>query len=396
MDRSYDATHAQVRTDHDIKAMLRNRLNRSIDRRTVLLSASGGLILAMGGRAMAAPPAIGRDIEMWDGTLVIAGIPTLVTVVVRLGSLGKQVWVWIDNAMKVEKVYKFCDDLLGRWSSNQEAISVLASLVQGDGPHALRGAAEHPYRSPAALARLADFTSASWYPLEVACCGAFSKRFGVADPATVQASGLLDLQPDQNVVLFGSQVSNLVTRLVFGNPFVGDDARFDVPVKAAMLNRRGIIEQGWNARLRWNLHSGGTGTIERTQFGERWVTRDHYIADRETGQSFTPSRGNGAHKLDDYLLVTRLPRRQNTRGPAVISFSGVHGAGTLASILLLGNPPLEDLTKLQELTKGQRYYQALFRVDLREGRVPWSTGLEQVPTRLSLVDATHLVISKAR
>jgi hypothetical protein len=372
-----------------------SRFTSPLTRRTFLVAAANAMtILAMGSFARAENAAIGPDIEVWDAALAGVGVVDLVTLALRLGSAGKVLFEWLEYVVAGKEVYDYGASFVESGNKTREAAELLSELTYSDGPYALRAAAEHPYKSPAAVMGLADFTGRSWYPLEVACCAAYAKRFQPPEGVSLQHSGLLQLMPDENVILFGSQVSNVVTRLIFGNPFMGAE-RFDVPVKCAALHRRGIVEDRWKARVRWNLHSRGSDTIERTQFGDRWVTRDHYIADDHTHQTFTPVSGADGVKINDYLLLTRLPRRRSCRGPTITIFAGVHGAGTLASLKLLGDAPLSELEKVRDAVRGQRFYQALFEAKVGAAKVPWSSTHEQVAQSIRCLDASPIIIERA-
>jgi hypothetical protein len=89
---------------------------------------------------------------------------------------------------------------------------------------------------------------------------------------------------------------------------------------------------------------------------------------------------------DDYLLITALPRYA-TGTQRVFIFGGSHGPGTRGATLLLGSPVAADLSKLLAQTRGEPYFQALFRVLVRTDEQG-----EFSPTRIELVEAEAIEV----
>ena len=108
----------------------------------------------------------------------------------------------------------------------------------------------------------------------------------------------------------------------------------------------------------------------------------HRLADLDNPRIHQPefvSQGDLDYQLDDYLLITVLPRdsRMDRR---MISLAGLHKPGTLAAEQFLSDPnlALTILKKIHEKVEGLPYYQALI-----SAKVDHNSGLPR-PTQLEL------------
>jgi hypothetical protein len=186
-----------------------------------------------------------------------------------------------------------------------------------------------------------------------------------------------EIRSDDSVVLFGSQVSNLKTRMMLGNPWQEEP----------ILYARGE-DNDWNSALWWNLHTPGSARrIKRRQYDTDWIAQNHIIVGSR-GDIYKPKLEAG-RLVDDYLLITVLPRFKSGY-QRVIILGGVHGPGTLAASNVLSQPPMGEIEKLVKKTSKEPYYQALFHVEVAEG-----TSGELSPKTLSLVDARALQVAYA-
>jgi hypothetical protein len=235
--------------------------------------------------------------------------------------------------------------------------------IESVGSAALLPATDHPFKKP---------PEGGYYPIELDNCAAYKQRF--FDHARFRTvSEFPKVQPDDSVVLFGSQVSNLATRLLLGNPFGQERPQLD-------LVREDL---GWKARLHWNLYTPTESeVIERQQFGGPWITHNHVIGDERGDQYRSRVRGKGLD--DDYLLITALPRLATGKQKFIV-FSGCHGPGQKAATSLLSGSFREELLATAKGVDGEPYYQALFNVYLTKD----SEG-EFVPRGVHLVAARPL------
>jgi len=228
---------------------------------------------------------------------------------------------------------------------------------------ALMPAGNHPWKEPPA--------GMPWYPFETASATAYRERF-FRDASIRTVSGNPQVRPKDSIILFGSQVSNLNTRELMGNPWRDDP----------ILSVQG---EGWQADLRWNLHTPPSSPMtERVQFGEVWRTENHMFADRH-GQPISPKAGIGWME-DDFLLVTVLPR-YGSENQRIVVFSGIHAPGSQAAELLFRTPSSSDLRKLLKKVRREPFYQALFRV-----AVSRDASSQFVPTKLELVEGHCLEV----
>lgn len=211
------------------------------------------------------------------------------------------------------------------------------------------------------------------YPIEVDCLTAYTQCLWPA--ITLRpVRGYPQVRPDDTLVLFGSQLSNLAARRHLGNPFDQDVTRYAV---------YGDPNRPLTVPLRWNITSPpGTPMSTRKQYGGAWTAQEHRLVDLLTGSDVVP--GNQANgDTWDYFVVTAVPRFAS--GPQrVIIFGGVHGQGTHGIATWLRTSVLADLAVLATRTKHSPYFQALFEVKLRHDQG------EATPTAVTLVDAVPL------
>jgi hypothetical protein len=208
------------------------------------------------------------------------------------------------------------------------------------------------------------------YDIEVSCANSYMQTMLPAPAKLSNVVGLIEIYPSDNVVAFGSQVSNFVSRSVLGDPFTSKIvSRVPVPMNSGIPNG--------SFRLRWNLCvDSGAESLSRHQYGRDWVYKPNSISDFHLGRPLSqPNLEDG-----DFLLVTVLPRDTTTNARVVI-FGGLHGAGTLATKLLFEKPLHADLLQLQQSIGNASYYQALFDVKCIKGE----------PTGIRLRDAQALV-----
>ncbi|MGO9648245.1 MAG: hypothetical protein ACLPOO_09325 [Terriglobales bacterium] len=239
---------------------------------------------------------------------------------------------------------------------------LLQLLGPGDSPStALIPAGNHTWMKPP--------EGTYWYSLDASCAEAYRERF-LRTSTFRKIQGFPNAGPEDSLGLFGSQTSNLGTRILLGNPF-RDRPSFDV------------ARPGWRTRLHWNLHaSAGLGTTERKQFGVLWREPNYHMVGSD-GKVFEPRAGIDWVE-DDYLLITVLPRY--SKGPQrILVFAGCHGEGTLGAAKLLADPPLRELRKLDKRLHGEPWYQALFHVEVKR-----TADGEFRPHALELVEAAPL------
>lgn len=229
---------------------------------------------------------------------------------------------------------------------------------------ALIPAANHPWQAPP--------RGMPYYPIEKSCCDAFRSRF-LPDVTLRTVTGYPQIRADDSLYLFGSQVSNLLSRSYLGEPWL------DAPVFQ-------VQNTEWQATLRWNLHAlREAAPTHRIQFDTFWQSATNVIADR-LGATHQARAGTGWMD-DDYLLLTVLPRY--ARGTQrVFIFGGSHGPGTRGAAILFSSPVASDLTKLLAQTRGEPFFQALFHV-----RVVQDERGELWPARVELIEAEPVEVS---
>jgi hypothetical protein len=147
---------------------------------------------------------------------------------------------------------------------------------------------------------------------------------------------------------------------------------------------------GFAAELRWAIYTRKDARVmtKRELFeGSPQIRRapDHALSDLDNRRLPQPEfrhQGDIDFQLDDYLLITVLPR-DSRLDRRIISLAGLHKAGTLAAEALLSDGKLAQsiLKKVHTKVEGLPYYQALIHL-----KVDHSTGTP-APTCLELVDA---------
>jgi hypothetical protein len=303
----------------------------------------------------------GELVELADKALHKAGLPR--RAVLKLLYVGASILAVTSSLISH---YEFIRNIVRKASeTDSELLARLFGTIPGHNT-ALAPARHHPFRP------LKE--NEAVYPIEAECCRAYLAQFaGSYEERSV--NGILNIYPKDNVVLFGSQVSNLVTRDILGNPFANE------PLSNVVYQESGKFIG--HIPLRWNMLEDANSPLRvRRQYGKDWHFKDH---------SFYDFRDNSYLKLnnydkEDFLLITSLPR-WTEESLRVLIFSGLHGAGTLSTALLLHDPPLKELRRLATLTGGNSHYQALFRVILNTDPMTSELG----PKSMELLDAQPLV-----
>lgn len=188
--------------------------------------------------------------------------------------------------------------------------------------------------------------------------------------------GFPQLEPDDDVVVIGSQVSNLAARVLLGT------ANQQTPPFS-------VEQETWRTELHWNLCTPADAPLTEVQeFKGKRTSSGHVLCERDGSRSYAARRGPaGMRYLDDYLLVTSLPRGKRGNRRALI-FSGLHGAGTRAVDLILREPPIGLLAEAAHRIAGASDFQMLLHVDT----APDGRG-ESLPKSIDLVDARALVVA---
>jgi hypothetical protein len=263
----------------------------------------------------------------------------------------------------VDGLTKRCEEL----SSREQTLLEQLFLVGGRSNYtALLPADDHPG------SRLRAWQC--FYELEMDAAETYVSRFfGCTDFCTVE--GFPQVGPDDDIVIIGSQVANASARTLLGEP----------RRKAPLFQ---IAHSGWRTELTWNLHTPehAPRTIV-TDFRGRRESVAHVIYERGNPVAYGSLRDlTGARYLDDYLLVTTLPRYRGRR-QRVLILAGLHGPGSRAVDLILREPPADELAKAARQIAGAPFFQVLFHVDTvldEEG--------ECRPRHPELVDARALVV----
>lgn len=217
----------------------------------------------------------------------------------------------------------------------------------------------------------------TWYQIEFEAAQAYSARFTPPIASVRTVSGFPHVRPADSLVLFGSQVSNVAARRILGKPW-------ELPRLEAVGEKR-----DWKAGLHWNIYTPQDAPIRTIiEYGKLWKSKGHQVVARG-GEVFQSSYDKMEHQLDDFLLVTRLPRywRGLNEKAMVIIFAGLHGGGTRASRSLLLDPPMDELRKMIRKIGYVPFYQALFYVECISDKVG-----EVQPKKIALIDAKALEI----
>jgi len=98
----------------------------------------------------------------------------------------------------------------------------------------------------------------------------------------------------------------------------------------------------------------------------------HAVSDLEDSKPYQPifvRQGDYDLQMDDYLLITVLPR-DSRFDRRMVSLAGLHKPGTLAAGYLLSHQhvALALLSKIDDVVQGVPYYQAL--IALKVGHTP--------------------------
>ena len=271
------------------------------------------------------------------------------------------------------------EDLRESWSDkNQEQEQKLllllspASVSQSIG---LIPAANHPFL---------PLPPGEFYPIERSAAEAFRHCFYRHTRFIKLASGFPQLQPEDDVVLFGSQVSNVDARFYLGLP-TGEAPKL-------------IIEPGhkYRANLTWNLHTPSDADIRTiVEYGLRWESKGHQFVSSAHGEapffSTYDQFDNRSIPKEDYLLFTCLPRSDRRNARRVMIAAGLHGPGTDAIRHLLNAPPFKELEKAAKALEGAPWYQLLFHVRLKRAEI--SDLTEMTPSEIRLVGAKPILVS---
>jgi hypothetical protein len=251
-------------------------------------------------------------------------------------------------------------------ASDQGLLEQLFLAATDDAYAALLPADDHPGR------RLRSWQS--FYELEGDAALTYASRF-YADVEYQPVEGFPALSPEDALVIIGSQVANHWARLLLGR---ADGVQ---PVFQ-------ISHAGWHTELHWNLHTPESApTITVADFKGPRVSVAHVIAERGTQTCYQSERDpTGIGYLDDYLLVTVLPRQRDSQQRATI-FSGLHGPGSRAVDLILREPPTDLLQEAVHQTAGAAYFQMLMHFETTAG----AQG-EGFPCHPELVEARPLLV----
>jgi hypothetical protein len=240
-------------------------------------------------------------------------------------------------------------------------------FVGGNGhTTALLPADDHPRR------RLRSWQP--FYELELDVAQTYASRF-FRDTRFYRVNDFPCLRVDDDVVLIGSQVANASARAFLGRADQGEPV-FD------------IAHGGWRTQLHWNLHTPESAPLTTiAEFRGQRTSLAHVFCERGSASCYESERDPaGTRYLDDYLLITMLPRRKGGAQRTLI-FSGLHGPGTRAIDLILREPPTAMLEKAARQIAGAPYYQMLVHLDT----TPDKRG-ECFPCRPELVEARALIV----
>jgi len=194
-----------------------------------------------------------------------------------------------------------------------------------------------------------------FYELELDAAQTYASRF-YPDARFARVPGFPRLRRTDDVVLIGSQVANAATRALLGRADHADPCFR-------------VAYGGWRTQLHWNLHtpeSAPRTTI--AEFRGQRTSLAHVFCERGSSVCYQSERNPaGTRYLDDYLLVTMLPRRAGGAQRTLI-LSGLHGPGTRAIDLILREPPTAMLEQAARQIDGAPYFQMLWRFDTTPDR----------------------------
>jgi hypothetical protein len=263
----------------------------------------------------------------------------------------------------IELLKKRCPEIP---AAEQALLEQLLYVGGNDHYTALLPADDHPRR------RLRSWQP--FYELELDVAQTYASRF-FRDTRFYRVNDYPRLRRDDDVVLIGSQVANASARALLGRADQGEPV-FD------------IAHGGWRTQLHWNLHTPESAPLTTiAEFRGQRTSLAHVFCERGSASRYESERDPaGARYLDDYLLVTMLPRVKSGKQRALI-LSGLHGPGTRAIDLILREPPTALLKQAARQIGGAPYYQMLVHLDT----TPDQRG-ECFPCRPELVEARPLII----
>jgi hypothetical protein len=213
-----------------------------------------------------------------------------------------------------------------------------------------------------------------FYELELDAAQTYASRF-FRNTQFYPVKGFPLLSPDDDVVIIGSQVSNLAARTLLGK----------VHQKEPVFR---IAHGGWRTELHWNLFTPEDAPLTTiSEFGGPRKSSAHVICEKGNPVPYEAERDPARTRyVDDYLLVTTLPRRKE-RKQRVLIFSGLHGAGTRSVDLILREPATGLLEKAARQIAGAPYFQMLLHLET----VPDERG-ESFPCGPELIEARALIV----
>ena len=263
----------------------------------------------------------------------------------------------------IDQLQKRCQEVP---AAEQALLEQLFYAGGNDRYTALLPADDHPAR------RLRSWQP--FYELELDAAQTYASRF-FRDTRFYRVSGFPRLRRDDDVVLIGSQVANASTRALLGKAG-HEEPLFDV------------THGGWRTQLHWNLHTPESAPrITIAEFRGQRTSLAHVLCERDSASRYESKRDPaGTRYLDDYLLVTVLPRRKGGTQRSLI-LSGLHGPGTRAIDLILREPPAAMLGKAARQTGSAPYFQMLWHLDT----TPDHRG-ECFPCHPELVEARALIV----
>ena len=263
----------------------------------------------------------------------------------------------------IELLKKRCPEI----PAAEQALLEQLLYVGGNGhATALLPADDHPGR------RLRSWQP--FYELELDVAQTYASRF-FQDTRFYRVNDFPRLRRDDDVVLIGSQVANASARALLGRAD-GQEPVFD------------IAHGGWRTQLHWNLHTPESAPLTTiAEFRGQRTSLAHVFCERSSASCYESERDPaGTRYLDDYLLITMLPRSKGSAQRTLI-FSGLHGPGTRAIDLILREPPAAMLERAARQIAGAPYYQMLVHLDT----TPDERG-ECFPCRPELVEARALLV----
>jgi len=214
-----------------------------------------------------------------------------------------------------------------------------------------------------------------------AVAAAYASAFRSSDVQQI-VQPIIDVNDDDAPVLIASHLVSEPAARYFGDP---NSTRPNHRV------RYQDVGGGFAANLRWAIYTPEdakqTSKLELFQGSPMIRTEPlHFVSDLENPKLPQPvfaRQGDLDYQLDDYLLITVLPR-DSRFDRRMVSLAGLHKPGTLAAEHLLSDPnlTLEILNAIHEKVGGVPYYQALIKLKVDHTK----EGLPR-PTHLKLLDA---------